>query len=153
MSDMPEDFSPFPRSSPFLDLIGPLCWNGNAETPRFGFRVDERHANARGFAHGGVLTTIADLTLGYTVMMSAEPPPRGITVNLTTDFAGSARIGDWTRYTADSKRQFWVAPISFEASEDAQLAGDSAAVISYRHAETKLFLRGRVVMITALRRP
>jgi uncharacterized protein (TIGR00369 family) len=101
MSDTPKGFSPFPRSSPFLDLIGPLCWDGNAEAPRFGFRVDERHANARGFAHGGVLTTIADLTLGYTVMMSAEPPPRGITVTLTTDFAGSARIGDWIEAQAD----------------------------------------------------
>lgn len=101
MSDIPEDFSPFPRSSPFLDLIGPLCWNGSAEAPRFGFRVDERHVNARGFAHGGVLTTIADLTLGYTLMMSREPPPLGVTVTLTTDFAGSARIDDWIEAQAD----------------------------------------------------
>ena len=60
-----------------------------------------RASLCRGFAHGGVLTTIADLTLGYTLMMSREPPLRGITVNLAADFAGSARLGDWIEARAD----------------------------------------------------
>jgi uncharacterized protein (TIGR00369 family) len=101
MDEIPRGFTPFPRSSPYVDLIGPLCWNGETAAPVFGFRIDERHSNARGFAHGGVLTAIADLTLGYTVMMSGDPAPQGITVNLTTDFAGSAQIGDWIEARAD----------------------------------------------------
>ena len=39
-----------------------------------GLRVESKHCDARGTVHGGILATLADVALGYT-MAFASPPP------------------------------------------------------------------------------
>lgn len=101
---IPDGFEPWARSSPYLDLIGPFYVRDDGGNLVWGLRIEERHANRRGFAHGGILATLADVTLGHTAAMSQQPPAMAVTVNLTTDFAGSARIGDWVEARADVQK-------------------------------------------------
>jgi acyl-coenzyme A thioesterase 13 len=103
MSDLPQGYTPFARSSPFLDAVGPLFQKIEGDTLLLGLRIEERHCNRRGYAHGGLLVTLADLVLGYN-LMRASGSKGGTTVNLSTDFAGAARLGDWVEARADVQK-------------------------------------------------
>ena len=67
-------------------------------------RVQEKHTNARGTLHGGVLASIADIALGYGLATSTKPPTSMVTANLSVDFAGSAQIGDWVETSLDIQK-------------------------------------------------
>lgn len=103
MLALPEGYVPFHRSGPFLDLVGPLYERLEGDSLLLGLRVEDRHCNRRGFVHGGLLVTLADLVLGYNLVRRGGNGG-GITVNLTTDFAGSARPGDWLEARADVQK-------------------------------------------------
>ena len=82
------------RTSPFLDVIGPL-WSRRTDAGlEFALAIDDRHLNGRGFAHGGVLAGLADVALGYASSDSRDPPARLITASLTIDFVGTAASGE-----------------------------------------------------------
>ena len=70
----------------------------------YGVRILTRHANARGVAHGGLLTTVADLVLGYSAAFSRQPPVSLSTVNMSIDFVATASVGDWLEGRADLQR-------------------------------------------------
>src|ERR1051325_884017 len=91
MSEVPEGFAPLFRSSPFLNTVGPIYGKGEGSDLIIGLRVAEKHTNARGIAHGGVLAPLADIALGYCLAFHTDPPQSLVTTNLTLDFAGSAR--------------------------------------------------------------
>jgi acyl-coenzyme A thioesterase 13 len=74
MSEIPTGFEPLFRSSPFLEVIGPLYSRGKGADLVIGLRAAEKHCNARGMVHGGVLATITDIALGYALAYSADPP-------------------------------------------------------------------------------
>ncbi|HKU95023.1 MAG TPA: PaaI family thioesterase [Vineibacter sp.] len=104
MTAIPEGFQPFSYSSAFLDAVGPLYEGKAADgTLVLGLRIEERHCNRRGFAHGGLLVTLADLVLGYS-LVGATGRRGGVTVNLTTDFAGAAQVGQWVEARADIQK-------------------------------------------------
>jgi acyl-coenzyme A thioesterase 13 len=102
--DVPAGFRPLFRTSPVLDLIGPLFCRGEGVDLVIGLRVAEKHCNARGTIHGGILATIADVALGYTMAFSTTPPTALTTANLTLDYAGTAKIGDWLETRVDVQR-------------------------------------------------
>ena len=104
MTDIPEGFVPLFRTSPFLDAIGPLSSKGAGAEMVIGLRIEEKHTNARGLAHGGVLATVADVALGYCLATSTEPPTAMVTANLTLDFAGSVKVGDWVEARVDIQK-------------------------------------------------
>ena len=95
MTDAPEGFAPLFRSSPFLDSVGPFYYRRDGEGLVIGVRILEKHANARGVAHGGLLMTLADIALGYNTAYREDPPGSWVTANLAGDFAGAAKLGDW----------------------------------------------------------
>jgi acyl-coenzyme A thioesterase 13 len=100
----PPGFELHDRTSPFLDLIGPL-WSRRGEAGlELALAIDERHVNGRGFAHGGVLAALADVALGYAASSSTEPPVRLITASLTIDFVGPVRSGQVVIATVDVQR-------------------------------------------------
>jgi uncharacterized protein (TIGR00369 family) len=100
----PPGFEPLRRSSPFTELVGPVYVKGRGKDMVLGLRIAEKHANARGFTHGGVLMTLADVALGYAMAFSQEPPVALATASMTTDFADAARIGDWVEVHTDIQR-------------------------------------------------
>ena len=70
-----------------------------------GLRVEQKHCNMRGTLHGGIVATLADVALGYAIAFSTKPPTGLVTANLTLDFAGTARIGDWLEARVDVQKK------------------------------------------------
>ena len=60
-----------------------------------GLRIGEGHLNYQDVAHGGVLTTLADVALSFALFASEQPPLPVATATLTVNFLGAARLGDW----------------------------------------------------------
>ncbi|HYF20630.1 MAG TPA: PaaI family thioesterase, partial [Ramlibacter sp.] len=69
-----------------------------------GFRVQRKHCNARGLLHGGIVSAVADITLGYATSYAADPPQAQITAHLSVDFLGAAREGDWVEASLESSQ-------------------------------------------------
>lgn len=103
--NVPEGFAPLFRTSPALDLIGPIYYRGNGKDLVLGLRVEQKHCNARGTVHGGILAALADVALGYTMAFSTDPPTGLVTANLSLDFAGTATIGAWLETTVEIQKQ------------------------------------------------
>lgn len=99
--NVPEDFAPILRSSPFLESLGTFYSKGTGADMQLGVFVEARATNARGLAHGGFLAGLADVALGYAMSTSAEPPIRLVTSSLSLDFAGAAKVGDWIETSVD----------------------------------------------------
>jgi len=106
-SDMsvPPGFNLLFRTSPVLDLIGPIYSRGEGKNLVLGLRAEAKHCNARGTVHGGMLATLADVALGYTMAFSSDPPGNLITANLSLDYAGTAKAGDWLEARVDIQKQ------------------------------------------------
>ena len=71
---VPVGFEPLFRTSPFLEMLGPLYCRRDTGRLVIGLRITAKHANARGLAHGGVLLTLCDIALGYSAAYSQDPP-------------------------------------------------------------------------------
>ncbi len=97
----PQGFKPLARKSPAIELIGPLYSRGEGASLVLGLRAERKHCNLRGSVHGGILATLADVALGYSLAFSTEPPTAAITANLSLDFAGAAKEGDWIEARID----------------------------------------------------
>lgn len=93
--ELPAGYEPLFRTSPFLDATGPWFYRRLAEGFVVGLRVDTRHTNASGTAHGGLIATLADIALGYVTASSQQPPLRMTTTGLGLDYVGAAKVGDW----------------------------------------------------------
>jgi acyl-coenzyme A thioesterase 13 len=98
-------FKPLFRTSPVLDLIGPLYFRGEGGQLAIGLRAEAKHCNSRGTVHGGILATLADVALGYTMAFSFDPPRNLVTANLSIDYAGTAKAGDWLEAHVDIQKQ------------------------------------------------
>jgi uncharacterized protein (TIGR00369 family) len=103
--DIPSEFRPLFRTSPVLELIGPLYCRGEGIDLVTGMRAEAKHCNARGTVHGGMLATLADVALGYAMAFASTPPASLVTANLTLDFAGTAKIGDWLEARVDVQKR------------------------------------------------
>ena len=104
MSMIPAGFTPLFRSSPFLDLLGPIYNQRTDSGLVIGLRAEEKHCNARGQVHGGVLSSLADVALGYNSAFAQEPPTPIVTSSLTIDYAGTAKLGDWISIETDVQK-------------------------------------------------
>jgi acyl-coenzyme A thioesterase 13 len=105
MTHPPPGFGPLSRSSPAIDLIGPVYSKGEGSELVLGLRVEQKHCNMRGALHGGILATLADIALGYAIAFSTQPPTALVTASLTLDFAGTAKIGDWLEARVDVQKK------------------------------------------------
>ena len=104
-TQVPEGFKALRRgSSRFLSSLGTLYAKHEGNGVVIGLRIDERHLNTRGVAHGGMLVTLADSALGIVIAMARTPPYPMVTVNLTADFAEVARAGDWVEARVDIQK-------------------------------------------------
>jgi acyl-coenzyme A thioesterase 13 len=95
MGTVPQGFGPLARVSPFIELIGPVFERRGEDGVSIGLSVATKHANRRGMCHGGVLASLADIALGYSVAASTGGKVTMVTASLTIDYAGSAKVGDW----------------------------------------------------------
>ncbi len=83
------------ESSEYLAVNGPFHARHAGDEVSLGMRIERRHCNSSGTAHGGLLMTFADilLTIGPNIQLDLS---RFLpTLNATCDFLGAAREGDW----------------------------------------------------------
>ena len=88
----------------FQDLIGPIQL---ADLPggdlAFALQLDDRHTNANGVCHGGVLMSVADSSMGSCAFASAGRPVA--TIDFECDFLAAAKIGTMLYGTAKVARR------------------------------------------------
>lgn len=102
---IPDGFEPHFRRSPLTDPWEPLYSRREGSRLCLGLHLDERHCNARGIAHGGLVSALADNAMGLACVLGAAGKAAGaVTASLTVDFVGAARPGQWLEIAADPVR-------------------------------------------------
>ena len=104
MSDIPDGFEPIFRTSPYLELLGPIYNKKTVQGLIIGLYAQQKHCNARDLVHGGVFSSLADIALGYNAAFQSEKPTPMVTASLTIDYAGSAKLGDWIEIHTDVQK-------------------------------------------------
>ena len=101
MRDMsiPAGFGPHDRKSPLTDPWEPLFSRRSDGVVCLGVRVAPCHTNSRGFAHGGLISALADNAMGLTCGQVLAGGPSLVTVNLAVDFLSAAALGQWLQVT------------------------------------------------------
>ena len=89
---VPDGFTLLEEGGEFIDLVGPLYARGEGEERVLALRIEDRHRNSGGKAHGGMLATLVDFSLGRAL---AAADAAGVTVSLTTDYLKAVEVGDW----------------------------------------------------------
>jgi len=92
MSEVPAGFEPSRRTSPFLDMIGPVYTMTGERGIRLGLRARTEHCNTRGFVHGAILAALLDVVCGRNCGALTEHPSL-VTVSLTVDSRRPGRRG------------------------------------------------------------
>jgi uncharacterized protein (TIGR00369 family) len=102
---VPEGFEPHFRHSPLTDPWEPLFSRRERSRLCLGLRLAEPHCNARGMAHGGLISALADNAMGLACVLGSSGKAAGaVTASLTVDFVGAAQPGQWLQVAADPVR-------------------------------------------------
>jgi len=88
----------------FTGFAGAYWWRGAGSEAAIGFIAGEHHGNHIGTVHGGMLMTFADVALGFGVVQ-ALGAPRCATVQLTTQFIATAKLGEFITCRPEVIRQ------------------------------------------------
>ena len=92
---IPPGYVPMPLGPDFNSILGPFYGGVFEAGLRMGTRLDARHLNALGTAHGGAVAAIADMQ-GLLVQQIAGYTDRVTpTVSLSIDFIGRSQADDW----------------------------------------------------------
>jgi uncharacterized protein (TIGR00369 family) len=95
-TDIPLGFQHHFRPSPITTPWEPIYYKPTDDAVIVGLRIAERHGNSRGFAHGGLLATLADNAMGLSCGAKRDGgQTRLLTAGLSIDFVNSAKIGQW----------------------------------------------------------
>ncbi len=99
---IPSGFEPHFRQSPLTDPWEPLYSRRNGDGFQLAIRVDRPHCNARGMAHGGLISALADNAMGLACVLSAGGEGSGaVTASLSVEFISSAKAGQWLEVAAE----------------------------------------------------
>jgi len=82
-------------ASGYLEANGPFFGKRAGDQVVIGLRIESRHCNSIGIAHGGMILTLADVLLTVGSNVRARTSRFLPTLNITCDFIGSAKQGDW----------------------------------------------------------
>ena len=92
---IPTGFEPHFRNSPFTDPWQPLYSKKTEKAVSMGLRLAKPHTNARGLIHGGLIASLADNSMGYSCAQVMGWTTSFVTLSLSVDYVGSAKIGQW----------------------------------------------------------
>jgi uncharacterized protein (TIGR00369 family) len=91
----PDGFERHYRSSPLTDPWEPLYSRRRDDSLQLGLWIAKPHTNSRGFAHGGLVSALADNAMGLSCGLGLEGANGLLTVNLALDFLSVAKVGQW----------------------------------------------------------
>lgn len=104
-SAAPAGFRRLPLDFGFMKVNGPLYGRREPDGQlTMAFQVEDRHTNPMGICHGGMLTTFADMVLGFVASIAAGGKRFVPTVNMTCDFIAPAPLGAWVEGRGRSLR-------------------------------------------------
>jgi uncharacterized protein (TIGR00369 family) len=93
---IPQGFARADFTPGFLDHGGPYYLGPSLDGVRvIGLAVCPHHINYQDAAHGGVISTFADVALAHAVYDAERPRLAPSTVTLTVNYLAGARLGDW----------------------------------------------------------
>jgi acyl-coenzyme A thioesterase 13 len=101
---VPDGFVVSVRTSPLIELIGPIYTCDDERGIVIGLQVRHDHLNTRGRLHGAIVAAVADIVLGRNASAATDPPTPLVTSSLTIDFVAAADEGDWIEATAEAIR-------------------------------------------------
>lgn len=93
LAKVPSGFQELKPLDEMMAFIGPIYWKRAHELMIMGFYVQSRHCNPRGVCHGGVLSSFADIVLGFNASLAAKKA--GPTISFTLDFLQATLAGEW----------------------------------------------------------
>ncbi len=95
-ADVPQGFEPAGFSPGFLDHGGPYFLKARDGVPKLvGLRICPHHINYQDAAHGGVVSTFADVALSHAVYDAERPRLTPSTITLQVNYLKGAKLGDW----------------------------------------------------------
>ena len=92
---MPEGFERHTRRSGLTDPWEPIYARRSTRGVSLAIRAGTAHANSRGFVHGGLIIALADNAMGLSCGEQAANTAGLVTVSLSVDFVGFAKVGQW----------------------------------------------------------
>lgn len=98
---VPQGFAKAQFSPGFLDHGGPYflkeggLQEGGAGPKIVGLRIESHHINYQEAAHGGVVSTFADVALSHAVYDAERPRLAPSTITLQVNYLKPAMLGDW----------------------------------------------------------
>ncbi|UTP41603.1 PaaI family thioesterase [Phenylobacterium sp. LH3H17] len=95
---VPPGFARHFRQSPLTDPWEPLYSRKTEDAVILGLVAEAAHTNSRGFVHGGLISALADNAMGLSCARCLGDGASLVTVNLTLDFLGTARTGQWLEF-------------------------------------------------------
>jgi acyl-coenzyme A thioesterase PaaI-like protein len=101
----PQPFIPHPRKSPLTTPWEPIYADIRDDRWVLGIEIRDPHTNSRGAPHGGLIAALADNAMGLScgVMLTALKIPSSglVTVSLSLDYLGAAKLGQWLEFDTD----------------------------------------------------
>lgn len=95
VAELPEGAQELSLAS-YSSYVGPfyrLSDEDDGAIRRFAFRAVDKHMNASGSVHGGMLMSLADLSMSQTARLASGAKSCS-TVTLACEFVGPGRLGD-----------------------------------------------------------
>jgi uncharacterized protein (TIGR00369 family) len=90
----PAGFQLARESETFIDHVGPVFYRPNETSITLYLRIERRHTNPAGTAHGGLLMTLMDLTLARSAGRYLGHDYVVATVQLSCNLISTAREGE-----------------------------------------------------------
>jgi uncharacterized protein (TIGR00369 family) len=97
---IPDGFEPRFRKSPLTDPWEPLYLKRTDKAVILGLRLAKPHTNGHGVIHGGLIATLADISMGYSCGYQLGATHL-VTIGLAVDYVGSAQVGQWLTVEPD----------------------------------------------------
>ena len=93
---IPEGFQRmrFPPSA-FVEMTGPIYGRRLDGNFTLGFRVEEKHTNAAGVCHGGMIATLGDMLITVGSNIQSGQSRFLPTISMTCDYLAAAKVGAW----------------------------------------------------------
>ena len=96
---VPAGFEPRRRRSEVTAGWEPLYVSLTPAAQIIGLYLAAVHCNSFGLMHGGVIATLADSAMANSVGRHYDHPVLPITTNLSVDYFGAAKRGQWVDFT------------------------------------------------------
>ncbi|MEC7761830.1 MAG: PaaI family thioesterase [Pseudomonadota bacterium] len=104
MTKAPEGYDAFDEEGTFIGVLGPVYLKRLGDRTVTYLELDERHTNPMGVAHGGLLMTLLDITLGSTAGAKIDHVGVYPTIQLNCNFLRGAKLGDVVEGRAEVTR-------------------------------------------------